>query len=54
MLDWHWREFKAALWEKYRLRDLGDEDYLYEKSALGGLTPVAEIPLEGCERAPKR
>ena len=53
MLDWHWRELKASLWEKYRLRDLGDEDYLHEKAALGGLVPVEEIPKQGKERAPK-
>ncbi|MHB1344052.1 MAG: TM0106 family RecB-like putative nuclease [Thermoleophilia bacterium] len=37
MLEWHWREEKAAWWEYFRLRDLPEEEYLYEKAALSGL-----------------
>ena len=36
-LSWHRREFKAAIWEFYRLRDLAAEDLADERKALVGL-----------------
>ncbi|GGL29256.1 TM0106 family RecB-like putative nuclease [Caulobacter rhizosphaerae] len=38
MLDWHRREDKAVWWEFFRLRDLGAEELVDEKSALAGLS----------------
>ena len=43
LLDWHRRESKADWWEYYRLRDLTDEDLLYERSGLGGLQFVERL-----------
>jgi uncharacterized protein len=37
MLDWYWREKKAAFWEYYRLVDMPDDELLEEKSGLAGL-----------------
>jgi len=37
LLEWHRREAKATFWELYRLRELPDEELLYEKSAVAGL-----------------
>jgi uncharacterized protein len=38
LLDWHRRENKAAWWEFYRLKELGDEDLVNERDAISGLT----------------
>jgi uncharacterized protein len=43
LLDWHRREFKAQLWEYYRLRDLPEEELLDEPKAIAGLQYVAEV-----------
>jgi len=37
LLEYDWREDKAAYWEYFRLVDLDLEDYLPEKDAVGGL-----------------
>src|SRR6185295_16135927 len=34
LLEWHRREFKTALWEYYRLRELPVDEYETEGSAL--------------------
>jgi predicted RecB family nuclease len=52
LLDWHRREAKVAYWEKFRLRDLGDEELQDERAAIGGLEYVNEIPPEGRRRLP--
>jgi predicted RecB family nuclease len=43
LLEWHARESKAPWWEYFRLRDLGDDALLEEKSALAGLEHVERI-----------
>jgi uncharacterized protein len=43
LLDYHRREEKASFWELFRLRDLENEAYLDEKSAIGELTFVAQL-----------
>lgn len=43
LLDWHRREDKASWWEYFRLRDLPEEDFLDEKSALAGLEFVGSF-----------
>lgn len=45
ILDWHWREAKAGFWEKYRLLDLPLEEYVYERSAIGGLAFVKTVEM---------
>jgi uncharacterized protein len=52
LLDWHRREAKVAYWEKYRLRDLGDEELRDERAAIGGLEYVNEIPPDGRKKLP--
>ena len=52
LLDWHRREDKVAYWEKYRLRDLGDEELQDERAAVSGLTLVREIPPTGRKKLP--
>lgn len=52
LLDWHRREDKVAYWEKYRLRELGDEELQEERAAVSGLMLVREIPPEGRRRLP--
>jgi uncharacterized protein len=52
LLDWHRREEKVAYWEKFRLRDLGDEELQDERAAIGGLEYMSEIPPEGRRRLP--
>ena len=52
LLDWHRREEKVALWEKFRLRDLGDEELLDERDAIAGLQYLREIPATGRARLP--
>jgi predicted RecB family nuclease len=47
LLDWHRRESKADLWEYYRLRQLTDEDLLYERSGLSGLEFIKCVAWEG-------
>jgi uncharacterized protein len=43
LLDWHRREFKAQLWEYYRLRDLPEDELLDEAKAIAGLQYVGEV-----------
>jgi uncharacterized protein len=43
LLDWHRREDKASWWEYFRLRDLPEEEFLEEKSALAGLEFVGSF-----------
>ena len=52
LLDWHRREDKVAYWEKYRLRDLGDEELQDERAAVSGLTLIREIPPTGRKKLP--
>ncbi len=52
LLDWHRREEKVAYWEKFRLRELGDEELQDEATAIGGLEYLKEIPPEGRRRLP--
>ena len=52
LLDWHRREAKVAYWEKYRLRDLGDEELRDERAAIGGLEYVKEIPPDRRKKLP--
>jgi predicted RecB family nuclease len=37
LLDYHWRETKVKLWEKFRIQELSEEEMIDDKSALGGL-----------------
>jgi predicted RecB family nuclease len=46
LLDWHRREEKTKSWEYYHLKELPDEELLYEKSALSGLKYVQRITVE--------
>ena len=43
LLEWHRREFRAAAWEFFRLRDLPLEDYADERSALADLVLVSVV-----------
>ncbi|MCX6593176.1 MAG: TM0106 family RecB-like putative nuclease [Acidobacteria bacterium] len=52
LLDWHRREAKVAYWEKFRLRDLDDEELRDERAAIGGLEFAAEIPPTGRKKLP--
>lgn len=47
LLDWHRRESKADWWEYFRLKNLPEEDLLYDKSGLGGLTWCGRLGLDG-------
>jgi uncharacterized protein len=47
LLDWHRRESKADWWEFFRLKDLPEEELLYDKSGLGGLTLIRRLGLNG-------
>ena len=53
MLDWHWREEKAAWWEFFRLCDLPEEEMLDEKAAIAGLEWREQLPKVGRERTPR-
>ena len=53
MLDWHWREEKAAWWEYFRLRDLPVEELYDEKAAIAGLVWREQLPKVGKERSPR-
>lgn len=52
LLSWHRREDKVKYWERYRLRDLSDDELLEEKDGLAGLVFVdrvggtAKIPID--------
>jgi predicted RecB family nuclease len=50
MLDWHWREDKVKYWEKFRLIELMEEEYLDERVAIGELEFDCDLPKEGRER----
>ena len=50
MLDWHWREDKVKYWEKFRLIELMEEDYLDERAAIGELVFDRDLPKQGKER----
>jgi uncharacterized protein len=52
LFDWHRREDKVAYWEKYRLRDLGDEELQDERAAVSGLILVRDIPPTGRKKLP--
>lgn len=43
LLDWHWRESKAAWWEFFRTLELAPDDYLGDRAALGGLEYAGEV-----------
>jgi predicted RecB family nuclease len=47
LLEWHRREEKAEWWEFFRLKELADEDLLYEKSALAGLKWLERLGIDG-------
>ena len=53
ILDWHWREEKAAWWEYFRLKDLTDEELFEEKAAIADLKFVEELPVPGKEKSPR-
>ena len=53
MLDWHWREEKAAWWEYFRLLDLPEEELYDEKAAIAGLVWREQLPKVGRERTPR-
>jgi hypothetical protein len=38
MLDWYWREKKAAFWEFYCLKEMPDDELMEEKAAISGLS----------------
>lgn len=46
LLDWHRREDKAGWWEFFRLKELSDEDLLYEKTAISGLRFQQRLSVE--------
>jgi uncharacterized protein len=46
LLDWHRREVKSEWWEFYRLGELSDDELLYERSALAGLTFVERLGIQ--------
>ncbi len=52
LLDWHRREDKVAFWEKYRLREMTDEQLQDDRAAVSGLEFTHEIPPEGRKKAP--
>lgn len=53
MLDWHNREWKVTVWERFRLDDLTDEDLVNEKQALVGLVYDKQLPFKSSrERVP--
>ncbi|MBT5591782.1 MAG: TM0106 family RecB-like putative nuclease, partial [Gemmatimonadetes bacterium] len=54
MLDWHWREDKVKYWEKFRLIELMEEDYLDERSAIGELDIDCDLPKEKPRERVKR
>ncbi len=37
LLEYHWRETKVKLWEKFRLEELPEDEMIDDKGALGGL-----------------
>jgi uncharacterized protein len=43
MLEWHRREEKTKFWEFYHMKELPEEDLLYERSALAGLEFVKTV-----------
>jgi predicted RecB family nuclease len=47
MLDWHWREDRAAWWEYFRLKELPEDELVDEKAALTGLHWVEKLPPVG-------
>lgn len=47
VLDWHRREDKVNWWDYFRLKELSDEDLLYEKAALAQLTFVKRVGFDG-------
>jgi len=52
LLDWHRREEKVAVWEKYRLRDMSDEELQDERAAISGLQHRRTIPPPKQQRLP--
>ncbi|MCB8933068.1 MAG: TM0106 family RecB-like putative nuclease [Chthonomonadaceae bacterium] len=49
-LDYYWRESKVEFWERYRLKDLGYDEYADERCALADLEFVGEVG--GTAKAP--
>ena len=43
LLEWHRREDKAVWWEYHRLADLTDEEFLEERAAIAGLSPIGRV-----------
>jgi uncharacterized protein len=43
LLDWHRREEKTKFWEFYHMKELPEEELLYERSALAGLEFVQRL-----------
>ena len=43
VVGWHRREDKAQYWERYRLNDLTDEEWLDERQAIAGLEHMARV-----------
>ena len=47
LLDWHRREEKSGWWEFFRLKDLGEEDLLEEKTAIAHLRYDRRMGVDG-------
>ena len=52
LLDWHRREDKSVWWEFFRMADLDEEKLLNERTGIGGLRFLEELPLEGKAQTP--
>jgi predicted RecB family nuclease len=42
-IDWHRRELKPAVWEKFRLAGLPEEELLYDRAGIAGLTLIGTV-----------
>lgn len=43
LLDWHRREQKAVWWEYFRLAELPEDEFFFERAAVGGLEFVESV-----------
>jgi uncharacterized protein len=42
-LDWHRRELKPAVWEKFRLADLPEDELFHDRAGIAGLTFLSKV-----------
>jgi uncharacterized protein len=49
-LDWHRREFKPVVWEKFRLAELTEEELFEDRAGIAGLELLATVG--GTQKAP--